>query len=157
MNKENKQVMIHFERGGSFKAALNVQAAPDLCRSVWDVLPIESVATHSRWSGREVNFQFQSRSLPKDENQTIYTSIGELVYWRGCYKVSDDQPAEVLAIYYGPEESRSFRGPEKVSVIGQIDYGQLKELAAVGERIWLHGTEKIRVEKREEQNRQMDA
>ncbi|WP_245590393.1 DUF3830 family protein [Aneurinibacillus terranovensis] len=93
------------------------------------------------------NFQIQCSQLPKEENQTIYTSIGEIVYWRGCYKGSDEQPTEVLAIYYGPESSRSFRGEEKVTVIGQIDYGKLNELKVVGERIWLRGTEKVRVEK----------
>ncbi|PJI52264.1 hypothetical protein CTI14_45255, partial [Methylobacterium radiotolerans] len=100
---------------------------------IWDILPITSVVTHSRWSGREVNLNLKTADLPKEENQTIYTSRGEIVYWREWR--NQENPKEVLALYYGAEETRSSKGPEPVNIIGQIDFDRLEEFKAIGKRV----------------------
>lgn len=142
-----KKILITFENGESFPAILQENKAPKTCEKVWEALPFTSVATHSRWSGREVNFAFKSNELPKRENQTISTSVGEVIYWRDWPVDSDPDVSEVIAIYYGAEHTRSHKGDEPVNVFAQIDYANLELLKTVGERIWLNGTEKIQIKK----------
>ncbi|WP_269320959.1 DUF3830 family protein [Bacillus sp. UNC438CL73TsuS30] len=117
---------------------------------VWEALPLSSLVKHSRWSGREVNFEIKTTNKPKKENQTISTSIGEVIYWRDWPVDSDPEVSEVLAIYYGAEHTRSNKGDEPVNVFAQIDYDCHGLLEAVGERIWLNGTEKVRIERIED-------
>jgi hypothetical protein len=142
-----KSILITFENGESFPAILQEDKAPETCQKVWEALPFTSVVTHSRWSGREVNFAFKSNEHPKRENQTISTSVGEVIYWRDWPIDSDPDVGEVLAIYYGAEHTRSHKGDELVNVFAQIDYENLDLLKTVGERIWLNGTERIQIEK----------
>lgn len=146
-----RRILVTFEKGERFPATLLEKKAPETSKIIWDALPCESVVTQSRWSGREVNFKFKSNQRPEKENQTIYTSIGEVVYWRDWESVtSDEDPLDVLAIYYGAEHSRSYRGSEPVNIFAQIDYEYLDQLGMVGERIWRKGTEKIKIEKLDE-------
>jgi hypothetical protein len=142
-----RRILISFEKGGSFPATLLDDDAESTCGEIWDILPITSTVSHSRWSGREVNLTLQTKNLPIEEHQTIYTSKGEIIYWRDWN--STKNPSEVLAIYYGAEETRSSKGPERVNVIGQIDFDRLQELKIVGERVWLSGMEQIRIDKLE--------
>ena len=142
-----KRILITFENGESFPATLKEDKAPQTCEKVWEALPLCSVVRHSRWSGRDLNFAIKSNGLPKRENQTIFTSIGEVVYWRDWPLETDSKVNEVIAIYYGAEHTRSNKGDELVNVFAQIDYTQFELLETVGERIWLNGTEKIKIEK----------
>ncbi|KAF0822691.1 DUF3830 family protein [Cytobacillus firmus] len=142
-----KRILITFENGESFPATLKEDKAPQTCEKVWEALPLCSVVRHSRWSGRDLNFAIKSNDLPKRENQTILTSIGEVVYWRDWPLETDSKVNEVIAIYYGAEHTRSNKGDELVNVFAQIDYTHFELLETVGERIWLNGTEKIKIEK----------
>ncbi|MCC3646791.1 DUF3830 family protein [Cytobacillus oceanisediminis] len=145
-----KRILITFENGESFPATLKEDKAPHTCEKVWEALPLCSVVRHSRWSGRDLNFAIKSNDLPKRENQTILTSIGEVVYWRDWPLETDSKVNEVIAIYYGAEHTRSNKGDELVNVFAQIDYTHFELLETVGERIWLNGTEKIKIEKLKE-------
>ncbi|AND40568.1 DUF3830 family protein [Cytobacillus oceanisediminis] len=142
-----KRILITFENGESFPATLKEDKAPQTCEKVWEALPLCSVVRHSRWSGRDLNFAIKSNGLPKRENQTIFTSIGEVVYWRDWPLETDSKVNEVIAMYYGAEHTRSNKGDELVNVFAQIDYTHFELLETVGERIWLNGTEKIKIEK----------
>ncbi|MFE4524064.1 DUF3830 family protein [Cytobacillus firmus] len=142
-----KRILITFENGESFPATLKEDKAPQTCEKVWEALPLCSVVRHSRWSGRDLNFAIKSNDLPKRENQTILTSIGEVVYWRDWPLETDSKVNEVIAMYYGAEHTRSNKGDELVNVFAQIDYTHFELLETVGERIWLNGTEKIKIEK----------
>ncbi|SMQ81464.1 Protein of unknown function [Bacillus sp. OV166] len=138
-----RQILIKFENGESFPATLLEDKAPQTCQIVWEALPISQTVRHSRWSGREVNFEISSTSMPKRENQTISTSVGEIVYWRDWALESEPDVLEVLAIYYGAEHTRSHKGDEPVNVFAQVDFTYLDLLQKVGERIWLDGTERV--------------
>ncbi|WP_404354837.1 DUF3830 family protein [Cytobacillus firmus] len=142
-----KRILITFDNGESFPATLKEDKAPQTCEKVWEALPLCSVVRHSRWSGRDLNFAIKSNGLPKRENQTIFTSIGEVVYWRDWPLETDSKVNEVIAMYYGAEHTRSNKGDELVNVFAQIDYTHFELLETVGERIWLNGTEKIKIEK----------
>jgi hypothetical protein len=138
-----RMVKITFERGGEVSAILQESQAPETCKVIWDALPIESDVTQSRWSGREVNFSYEDKNHPRRENQTIYTSIGELCYWRDWNNEFPERHSHVIAIYYGAEMARSNRGHEPVNVFAQVIPGDLEKLACIGKRIWLKGSEKV--------------
>ncbi|MDM5196734.1 DUF3830 family protein [Fictibacillus enclensis] len=142
-----RRIVITFENGEKFPATLQEDLAPQTCEQVWEALPFTSVVKHSRWSGREVNFELKTNVHPKRENQTISTSVGEVIYWRDWLNESEPDVCEVLAIYYGAEHTRSHKGDELVSVFAKIDQDHLKRLKTVGERIWLQGTETIQLQK----------
>jgi hypothetical protein len=144
-----RRILFTFENGEKLPATLLEKKSPQTCQIVWEALPLTSVVRHSRWSGREVNFEIKTTNKPKKENQTIFTSIGEVVYWREWPLESEPKVSEVLAIYYGAEHTRSHRGDEPVNVFAQIDHNFLGLLEAIGERIWLNGTERVRVERLE--------
>lgn len=105
-------------------------------------LPFSSMATHSRWSGREVNFRLPEGVIAPRENQSIYVSKGDVVYWRNW--VEDGREA-VLAFYYGAERTRDWRGDQPVNVIGRITAETIAVAEDVGERIWLRGAEGVQV------------
>jgi hypothetical protein len=138
-----RRILITFENGESFPATLLEDKAPHTCQIVWEALPFSQTVRHSRWSGREVNLEFSSTSMPKRENQTISTSVGEIVYWRDWPLESELDVLEVLAIYYGAEHTRSHKGDEPVNIFAQVDFTNLDLLQKVGERIWLEGTERV--------------
>jgi hypothetical protein len=142
-----RRILITFENGESIPATLQDNKAPQTCQIVWEALPFTQIVRHSRWSGREVNFEFSSATKPMRENQTISTSAGEMVYWRDWLHDTDPDVLEVLAIYYGPEHTRSHKGDERVNVFAQVDFDFLDCLEKVGERIWLNGTEKVTLSK----------
>ena len=142
-----KKIKIMFGQGDELIAVLNEKEAPTTASLVWDSLPYESEVTQSRWSGREVNFKAKLHSLPPRENQTIYTSIGEVCYWRDWRLEEGGKPGHVIAIYYGAETTRSHMGEEPVNVFGQVENTQFEEMKKIGERIWLGGLEKIRIER----------
>ncbi|MFD0824180.1 DUF3830 family protein [Neobacillus sp. M.A.Huq-85] len=145
-----RKIKITFERGGEVLASLNESQAPQTCERIWNLLPLGSVVTHSRWSGREINFSYHDTQCIPRENQTIYTSIGEICYWRDWDWEGFGDPPQVLAIYYGAELARSMKGNEPVNVFAQVDYSEIQKLIEIGEKVWLSGTEKIYVDRFEE-------
>lgn len=141
------RIKIRFEHGDMLTAYLLEEKAPQTCNIIWESLPHESVITHSRWSGREVNFVYKATPFPVRENQTIYTSKGEIVYWRDWNWEGTGEPPQAIAIYYGAEEARSNKGYEPVNVFAQVEYKYLHKLEKIGERIWLNGKEKVYFER----------
>ena len=53
-------------------AELLEDEAPETCRKVWSMLPVNGPAMHSAESGREVFVQLPSGTTIEAENQTIY-------------------------------------------------------------------------------------
>lgn len=138
-----KKLKITFETGEFVVARLKQNETANI---VYHSLPIESTLTHSRWSGREVNFRAKLSDIPEREDQTIYTSHGDVVYWRD-WRSAEESPNNVIAIYYGAELTRSHIGDEPVNIFGEVLQSHFELLKTIGERIWLKGTEKVKVEK----------
>src|SRR5690625_1791275 len=128
-----RQIKITFESGDSVIANLIDNKTADI---VYQSLPLESTVVHSRWSGREVNLNATLIDRPTRENQTIYTSIGDLCYWRD-WRGSEETTNHVIAIYYGAELARSNIGDEPVNVFGGIIHSDFDVMKKIGERIWL--------------------
>lgn len=139
------RIKITFESGIIIFANLNKDSKT--AHEVYKVLPFYSTAVHSRWSGREINFQMPTyQELPK-ENQTIYTSLGEVCYWSNWKRGVNEGQKHVLAIYYGAEMTRSLSGEEPINVIGQVEESDVELLKELGETIWLKGAQKMYIEK----------
>lgn len=136
---------ITFEKGGELLVHLNGHT-PKTKQSLMEVLPFESSAVHTRWCGREINFELNTKSKPPMENDTSVVSKFDVTYWRD-WNVSEEKAAEAIALYYGAESLRYHKGIILVNVIGRVPFEQEELLEQIGVRIWKNGMEKIFVEK----------
>jgi len=137
-------VRLEFERGGVLSARLLRGAAPVTSERILGALPLEAMAYHSRWSGREVNFPIRlGENAPPRENDTTSVGCGDLIYWREWEKGTDG--AEALAFYYGAEVTRDHRGTLPVNVFARIPESQWGLAEQIGVRIWRTGGERVRV------------
>lgn len=142
-----RQVRIRFERGGEIVVPLLEQAAPRTCDHVWHELPMTAEALHTRWCGREVNWEVSPQPAPPKENQAITVCTGALVYWREWGEITD---RAALGLYYGSEFLRDHRGFLPVNVFGQADTKDWPLLTQIGERIWREGMESVFLSRVEE-------
>ena len=133
---------MRFERGGELEINLLNELAPKTIEAVVALLPLTNIAYHSRWSGREVNAVIQTGKKVPRENQTVQTAPGDVVYWREWEKEENDV-AEMIAIYYGPELTRYHKGTQLVNVFGFIPQSQWKLIEQIGLRIWRRGGENL--------------
>lgn len=139
-----RRIKFVFGRGGEVRADLLEGEAPKVCSAIWVLLPVRAWALHSRWSGREVNFPINTgQCKPPRENLSLYVSRGDVAYWR--LEGSDERP-EALALYYGAEEARDWRGQQPVSIFARVVPEDLSVLEEVGLRIWQQGGEPVLVE-----------
>lgn len=135
---------LEFERGGVLTARLLHDAASRTVERVLTALPLEAMAYHSRWSGREVNFPIRlGARAPARENDTTSVGCGDVIYWREWEK--GDDAAEALAFYYGAETTRDHRGTLPVNVFARIPEAQWALAQQIGVRIWRNGGERVRV------------
>ena len=116
-----RRIRITFERGGEVTATLLEDEAPETCNAVWEHAPIVSQALHTRWCGREVNWAVDLGCEPPWENQTISSSVGNVVYWREWEGLYPSTGAEAFGLYYGAELIRDHRGHQPVNVFAQVD------------------------------------
>ncbi len=139
-----KRIVLSFERGGELLAELVPELSPRTVEAVLALLPLETTAYHSRWSGREVNFPVRSSIAVPRENQTTQMSTGDVIYWKE-WELEPGRAAEAIAVYYGAEVSRDHRGRLPVNVFARVPSSQWKAIEEVGVRIWQRGTEKVTV------------
>ncbi|MGI6485870.1 MAG: DUF3830 family protein [Tepidanaerobacteraceae bacterium] len=146
---KNRRIIFTFERGGEIRGILKFDEAPETCSTIWNLLPLEAYVLHTRWCGREINFPIKTPQSPPRENEQIFVSKGDIVYWREWEGLYAKTGAEALAIYYGAEHTRDCRGNLPVNIIGNVDYEDLNVLKEIGIRIWQKGGEKVTVTKKE--------
>jgi len=80
------------------------------CDRIVERLPRSGECRHSRWSGRAINVLLSiDPGIPR-ENQTVQVSNGDMIYWRDWVADNDD-PTEVITMYYRPETARGPQGP----------------------------------------------
>ena len=142
-----RKIRIMFERGGEVTATLLEDEAPETSEAVWKQLPISSEALHTRWCGREITWAVDFGRTPPRENQTITSSVGNVVYWREWEGLYPSTGAEALGVYYGAELIRDHRGHQPVNVFAQVDTSSWDVLREVGHRVWRHGVESVMVTK----------
>ncbi len=137
------RIVFAFAKGGRLTARLLPELNPKTVEAFLKMLPLEATMYHSRWSGREINFPVESDENIPQENQTVQTNTGEVIYWREWEK--QGPAAQAIAIYYGAEISRDHRGYLPVNVFARIPESQWKEIEQIGLRIWREGVEKVAV------------
>ena len=142
--KRPPEIELEFERGGALRAAVLWDSAPETCQAVLDALPLEATVSHSRWSGREVNFPIAlGPAAPPRENDTTTVNTGDVIYWREWEKGA--KACEALAVYYGAEVTRDHRGYLPVNVFARIPPDQWPLATEIGLRIWRQGFERVRM------------
>lgn len=138
------EIELRFERGGSVRASLLWDSAPGTCAAVVAALPLSATVSHSRWSGREVNFPIALGAAgPDRENDTTTVGTGDVIYWREWEKGA--KAAEALAVYYGAEVTRDHRGYLPVNVFARVAPEDWDRVSEIGLRIWREGFEKVHV------------
>lgn len=136
---------ITFEKGGELLVHLNGHTQKTK-QSIMEALPLESSALHTRWCGREINFELNTKVKPPKENETAVVSKFDVIYWRDWNSPEEEAP-EAIALYYGAESLRYHKGIILVNVIGRVPLEQEELLEQIGIRIWQNGMEKILVER----------
>lgn len=80
MRAARRRIRLAFETGEAVTADLLDDAAPAICRAVWDALPVEGGALHGQYSGAEVFVTLDPLGVPH-ENLTQLPLPGELLYF----------------------------------------------------------------------------
>jgi hypothetical protein len=125
----------------SFKARMLESEAPDTCAAFLSRMPIEGKVIHARWSGESVWFPMNDVGIDvKPENQTLYPSRGDLLYYTGG--VSEKE----LLITYGSAVFSSKVGLLQGNHFASIVEG-LERLPEMGKKVLWEGAQPIRIEK----------
>ena len=128
--------------GISFKARMLEAEAPNTCEVFLSRMPIDGKVIHARWSGESVWFPMNDIGIDvKPENQTIYPSRGDLLYYSGG--VSEKE----LLITYGSAVFSSKVGLLQGNHFASIMDG-LERLPEMGKKVLWEGAQPIRIEKR---------
>lgn len=69
------------ESGANVAADLLEEDAPETCRRIWDLLPVEAKAIHGMYSGAEVFTIVENAPASVDENLVQLPLPGELLYF----------------------------------------------------------------------------
>lgn len=100
--------------GESVSAELLDDEAPETCRLVWSLLPLESEVIHGQYSGAEIFIRLEPREPAPAENLAQIPAPGELFYFfdPGGNVTSGPNPMAEICIVYG--RGVILRGPEGV-------------------------------------------
>jgi hypothetical protein len=105
-----------FELGGTTAVAeMHDDIVPKTCDAVWNVLPVEGMAIHANWSGREIMLHLDGEKIlrlpPEGPAGRGSTAPGDIVYfWRSpqmsrgkqlAYNSQFQRELSELAIFYG--------------------------------------------------------
>jgi hypothetical protein len=107
---------MRFELGGtSAVAEMLDNVVPNTCDAVWDILPVEGMAIHANWAGRELMLHLEGdkvlRLPPEGPERRGTTAPGDIVYfWRSpqmsrgkqlAYSSQFQRELSEFAIFYG--------------------------------------------------------
>ena len=111
-------------------AELDEKGAPNTTSWLKRALPIAGQAVHSMENGREVYVVLDDPTQIKDENQTIYQTVGDLfVYYKPAIFVRPEWPRHVRDvpvigfIYERDSAIRGMSGPLATNLVGRITEG----------------------------------
>ncbi len=76
-------------------AVLHEDLAPQTCKEVRNVLPLQGQALHAKWGGNEIWTSIPKVNITKFENENIFAAPGEIMLVQPAPGVFD------LAIFYG--------------------------------------------------------
>jgi len=141
-----KKIEIEID-GEVLIATLLEEEAPETCKAILDVLPVEHEVVQARWSGGAMYINVPNL-LPKKldvENGTIYGSQGDVLiidFRRPGYKYTGGDSQEFFIVYDSKgAQFRYFDGPEICNLFAKIT-NNLDSLQKVGETVWKTGVKK---------------
>jgi hypothetical protein len=129
------------------------ETAPETCKLIWDMLPVESRAIHGMYSGAEIFVLMDDPQPTKPENQITLPTPGELFYFYdpGVFATSGGVGAEICLVY---NRGVTFRGPDgqptssnffaRIPGDWQEDW---KEFAAACRQCRWKGPQRLRIER----------
>ena len=92
-NMERRKIRLTFvATGESVLAEMLDDEAPEVCRLVWDLLPIETRAIHGMYSGAEVFTLLDNPQPVPPEALTQLPLPGEILYFYDASKNVDEPP-----------------------------------------------------------------
>jgi len=101
---QRRRIRLTFVSTGESAAAdLLDEEAPEVCRLVWDLLPIEHKVLHGMYSGAEVFALLDDPKPGPPENLVQLPLPGEILYFYdpGAGAAGGRQPAAEICIVYG--------------------------------------------------------
>src|SRR5688572_28926794 len=104
MNSQPRQLRLTFPATGeSLIAELLEDEAPNVCRLVWEMLPVESKAIHGMYSGAEVFAMVDQPKPAPAENLVQLPLPGEILYFydAGTGTVGARKPVGEIVVVYG--------------------------------------------------------
>jgi hypothetical protein len=128
-----KPVVIEFD-GHVLAAQLWDDRAPELCRRIWEALPLEGQVTNTIWSGEMLRLWIEIPE-PQPENVKTLHYPGDILFipkWNG------------LRFVYGQAQMRGPAGPHPVPVVGKV-LDDLAPFVAFARRIEWEGARSMRV------------
>ena len=132
--------MIELEiEGVTALARLLDDGAPRTCQALWDILPFESLVTHSRWSGSRLHTRTHPEldigpvDYPFIENPSAYQAPGDVVIWP-----LDNE----LMVIYSPGKFQRMGQHWPVTHVASIE-GDMAQFADKIERLQWDGARKL--------------
>jgi len=116
------------------------EEAPVTCAAFAQLLPFTRIFFHARVSGQEI---WIDNAPPLDiiqENASVFTEPGEVVY--GPLKPKRTKTSNCMGIYYGEG-----RGLDCCNIFAKVFDEDLALLKAVGDIIWKNGVQELAFEK----------
>ena len=155
MTAQRRQIRLTYvATGESVVAEMLDDEAPEVCRHVWDCLPVQTKVIHGMYSGAEVFALLDDPRPAPPENLCQLPLPGELLYFfDGSSNVANSKkPVAEICVVYG--RGVVLRGPEGVpthcSLFGRIA-GDWKydwvEFAKACRRARWEGPQELRIER----------
>lgn len=113
--------------------------APVTAAAFADLLPFSRTFMHARISGQEFWIDDAPVLDIIQENATVFTAPGEVVY--GPAKPARTRTANCMGIYYGEG-----KGLDAANVFAKVVDEDMPLLRALGEKIWKAGVQELRFE-----------
>lgn len=146
-----KKIIIEFERGGKFTAALLENFAPKTCEIIWNSLPIHGKVKHAMFSG-QVIFSFVEIDYHEQENPMVMgLHPGDIMFNPAVIPSKDPSGrkfnTEILFVYGKHVLTTGTTGWMPVNLFAKITDGNLEQLEAIGKRVREQGMETVTLSK----------
>jgi hypothetical protein len=132
-----KEFILHTPDSQTIRFRLYTENAPETCKAFTALLPFSRTFMHARTSGQEI---WIDDAPPLDiiqENASVFTEPGEVVY--GPLHPKRTRASNCMGIYYGEG-----RGLDACNIFAKVLDEDADKLKALGEHIWKKGVVELR-------------
>lgn len=143
-----KYIELKFvEQNISVRARLLEEEMPRTCNELIEHFPLESIATHARYSGSEVAMLLSTDIKIGREKATCAVQTGDVAYvWlnQDDHYGLDDDVSEICWFYDKDSCPTMAEGPVRVNVFAQIE-GDAKEFYKASANTRITGVKNVRI------------